>query len=360
MAQSQQTLVVGVTGATAGIGRATVQKFARKGHTLAVLARDQDRLTATAKEAERLGSPRAVAYSVDVADHQALEATIETIESDLGSINVWINNAMATVFSPISKLTAQEFRRATEVTYLGSVYAILSVLPRMEQRGKGSIVQVGSALAYRGIPLQATYCGAKFGLRGFVDSLRTELLAEQSPIQLTMVQLPAHNTPQFSWARSKVNQHPKPVPPIYQPEVAAEAIYWATFNHRREVWVGPSAIATILLNKLFPGVIDKYLAITGYKSQVTDHQLDPANWPGNLFKPVSGDYGARGIFNDQAQQSTAQWRWEKVSVINVLARIAWAILATMKMTPNLIKALYRRPEARHIWFGDTGSQLSTS
>ncbi len=243
---------------------------------------------------------------------------------------MWVNDAMASVFSPFSEITSEEYRRATEVTYLGYVHGTMAALRRMRRRDRGTIVQVGSALSYRAIPLQSAYCGAKFAIRGFTDSLRTELMHEGSKVHVTMVQLPAHNTPQFGWGRTKLPKHPQPVPPIYQPEVAAEAVYWAAHKRRREVWVGASSVMVILGNKLFPVLADLYLARTGYGSQQTNQEVDPHR-PDNLFQPVDEgeDRGARGLFDDEAHEKSPElWAtknkgWLALAAAAGVAGAAW-------------------------------------
>ena len=296
--------VVVVAGASAGVGRATVGRFAREGAHVGLLARGAGRLDAAVREVEELGR-RAVALPADVADPEAVEAAAERVEEELGPIDIWVNNAMATVYAPVRDTTPEEFRRATEVTYLGSVWGTMAALRRMLPRDHGTIVQVGSALAYRGIPLQAAYCGAKHALQGFLESLRTELLHERSGVRVTMVQLPALNTPQFSWARTKLESKPQPVPPIFQPEVAAEAIVWAAHHPRRELNVGWPSVKTVVGSKIAPGIADRYLARTGYASQQRAEPVEPGR-PDNLFEPVEGDYGAHGAFDDQAKTSSLQ------------------------------------------------------
>ena len=296
--------VVVVAGASAGVGRATVRRFAREGAHVGLLARGAGRLDAAVREVEELGG-RAVALPADVADPEAVEAAAERVEEELGPIDIWVNNAMATVYAPVTETTPEEFRRATEVTYLGSVWGTMAALRRMLPRDHGTIVQVGSALAYRGIPLQAAYCGAKHALQGFLESLRTELLHEGSGVRVTMVQLPALNTPQFSWARTKLDRKPQPVPPIFQPEVAAEAIVWAAHHPRRELNVGWPSVKTVVGSKIAPGIADRYLARTGYASQQRAEPVEPGR-ADNLFEPVEGDYGAHGAFDDQAKTSSLQ------------------------------------------------------
>ncbi len=300
--------VVVVTGASAGVGRATTRAFARAGAHLGLLARDHEGLQAAADEARASGA-RAVTASVDVADAEAVERAAAMVEEELGPIDVWVNNAMTSVFSPVHQLDAAEVKRVTEVTYLGSVNGILAALARMRPRNAGTIVQVGSALAYRGIPLQAAYCGSKHAIRGFVDSLRCELAHDRLDVKVTTVHLPALNTPQFGWVRNRLPDHPQPVPPIFQPEVAARAIVWAASHPRREVHVGMPTVATIWANKVAPGLLDRHLGRTGYDSQQLDLASEgPADGerPDNLWSPVPGDHGAHGIFDDRATASSPQ------------------------------------------------------
>jgi NAD(P)-dependent dehydrogenase (short-subunit alcohol dehydrogenase family) len=291
--------VVAITGASAGVGRATVRRFAREGACIGLMARGQARLDAAAAEVEKLGG-KALAIPLDVADAHAVDDAAERIENRFGPIDVWVNNAMATVFAPVRDTTPDEFRRSTEVTYLGSVWGTMAALRRMVPRDRGTIVQVGSALAYRSIPLQAAYCGAKHAIRGFLESLRTELLHDGSNVRVTMVELPAHNTPQFSWSRAKMPRGPQPVPPIFQPELAAEAILYAAQTQRRELVVGWPAVKAIYGEKVAPGLLDRYLARNGYDAQQTDERLDGER-AGNLFEPVDGDFAAHGQFDDQAK-----------------------------------------------------------
>jgi short-subunit dehydrogenase len=292
-----------VTGGTAGIGRAVARRLAARGTHVAVLARGWDRLDATADELRRLGVA-ALALEVDVSDDGAVEDAAQEVERQLGPIDVWINNAMATLYAPVTAIEPAEFRRATEVTYLGSVWGTMAALRRMLPRDRGTIVQVGSALAYRGIPLQSPYCGAKHALQGFTESLRTELLHTGSNVHVTMVQLPAHNTPQFSWGRTKMPRHPQPVPPIFQPEVAAAAIVHAAHHPRRELFVGWPTWKVVLGNRLFPGYVDRYLAKRGFDDQQTGEAVDPDR-PDNLFEPVPGEFAAHGAFDEQAKNGSA-------------------------------------------------------
>jgi NAD(P)-dependent dehydrogenase (short-subunit alcohol dehydrogenase family) len=294
MKQSSPRTVV-VTGASAGVGRATVRAFARQGARVGLLARDTEGLHNAAREVNELGG-KGLAIPVDVADADAVEAAAARIESELGPIDVWVNNAMTTVFARFTDVTAAEFKRATEVTYLGTVYGTMAALRRMLPGDAGRIIQVGSALAYRSIPLQSAYCGAKHAIAGFTDSVRTEIIHDRKNIHLTMVQLPAMNTPQFSWCRSRMPRHPKPVPPIYQPEVAADMIVWASHHDRREVFVGGPTVVAIEGNKVAPSLADHYLGRTGFDSQQTEEAAQPGR-PDNLFEAVPGDFGCARHFS---------------------------------------------------------------
>lgn len=298
--------VVVVTGGSAGVGRATSVAFARVGARVAVLARGRERLDETVAEIERLGG-KGLALPTDVGSAAQVEAAAERIERELGPIDVWVNNAMATVFSPALDISPEEFERAVQVTLMGTVYGTLAALRRMRDRRRGAIVQVGSALAYRAIPLQAPYCAAKHAVKGFTDSLRSELIHDGVPIHLTMVQLPALNTPQFSWCRSHLGRHPKPVGRIFQPEVAARAVVWAASHRRREVYVGWPTVEAITGQKFVAKLLDRYLARTAYEGQMLDEPL-PGGREGNLFAPVPGAYGARGRFDrDAAPRSIQTW-----------------------------------------------------
>jgi len=296
--------VVVITGASAGVGRAAVRKFARHGARIALLARGIDGITAARREVEYLGS-EALVIPTDVADANQVESATAQVEAEFGHIDIWINNAMTSVFSPIKKMRPEEFRRVTEVTYLRYVYGTLAALKRMLPRDRGVIVQVGSALAYRGIPLQAAYCGAKHAVQGFCDSLWCELLHDNSNVRVTMVHMPALNTPQFGWVKSRLPRKAQPVPPIFQPEVAAEAIYFAAHNPRREFYVGMPTAGAIIADKLAPGLLDRYLARTGFDSQQYDGKEDP-NRLENLWQPVPGDHGAHGAFDAGARSSSPQ------------------------------------------------------
>jgi len=293
-----------ITGAGAGVGRATATEFARHGCDLALLSRDPLRLEHAAAELRRFGV-RVLPIPTDVADARAVEAAADRVEQQLGPIDAWVNVAMATVFAPVHKLTAEEFQRGTAVTYLGQVHGTMAALKHMRPRNRGSIVCVGSALAYRSVPLQSLYCGAKFAIRGFLGSLRSELYHDGIGVTLTEVDLPAVNTPQFDWARNKMGRKARPVPPVYQPEVAARAIYFGAFNPRRQIWVGLPTVKAILANRIAPAWIDRYLAKSGYSDQLTAQPADPEA-PGNLFEPVAGAYGAHGRFDGQARNGS----WE--------------------------------------------------
>jgi NADP-dependent 3-hydroxy acid dehydrogenase YdfG len=291
--------VVVVTGASAGLGRAIARKFGRQGASVALLARGIDGLQAAKREIEAAGG-RALVLPTDVSDPDAVEAAAVATEREFGPIDIWVNNAMASVFSPVRKMNARDYKRVTEVTYLGVVYGTLSALKRMLSRDRGTIVQVGSALAYRSIPLQSAYCAAKHAIMGFTDSLRCELIHDYSHVRLTVVQMPALNTPQFGWVKSHLTHKAQPVPPIFQPEVGALAVYWAAHHNRREVYVGISTVEAIVGNKIIPGLLDRYLGRTGYDSQQTS-ELENPDRPNNLWKPVPGDRGAHGTFDSQAQ-----------------------------------------------------------
>lgn len=305
MTQTQQPRVIVITGASAGVGRAAAQMFAKtEGAHIGLLARGEDGLEGARRDVEALGG-RALVIPCDVADADAVEAAAARVEAEFGPIDVWVNNAMASVFSPVKEMTAAEFRRVTEVTYLGTVHGTLAALKRMLPRDRGHIVQVGSALAYRGIPLQAAYCASKHATQGFMDSLRSELLHDKSRVVVTMVQMPALNTPQFGWVKSRLPGKAQPVPPIFQPEVAAEAIVFASKNRRREIYVGLPTVIAILGNKVLPGLGDWYLGKTGYQGQQTAEPEDPQR-PDNLYAPVPGDAGAHGRFDDRASRFSPQ------------------------------------------------------
>lgn len=304
MNSGERPQVVVVTGASAGIGRAVACEFARHGACVGLMARSQSRLQQACVEVRALGG-RGLALVVDVADSSQVEAAATQVEAAFGPIDIWINSAMVTVFAPVHRMDAGEYRRVTEVTYLGTVHGTLAALRRMRPRGRGVIVQVGSALAYRSIPLQSAYCAAKFAVRGFTDSLRVELLHENSDIHLTMVQLSAFNTPQFDWARNKMRQRAQPVPPIFQPELAARGIRHASQVRRREICVGFPAVKAIWGNKLSPHFADRVLARQAWDGQTTEEPL-PSGRQDNLYTTVDGNFGAHGRFDDRARVASLQ------------------------------------------------------
>ncbi|HTJ27519.1 MAG TPA: SDR family oxidoreductase [Candidatus Limnocylindria bacterium] len=321
--------VVAVTGASAGVGRAVVRAFAARGYDVGVIARRSEGLDAAAREVEAAGR-RAVVAACDVADHDAVEAAAERIESGLGPIDVWVNVAFSNVFAPFAGLTPQEYRRITDVTYLGFVWGTMAALKRMRARDHGRIVQVGSALAYRSIPLQAAYCGAKSAIRGFTDSIRCELLHDASAVTIAMAILPAVNTPQFSWCRSKLPHKAQPVPPIFQPEVIARGIVWlAEHPRRRELVIGGSVVKALVAQIVAPGFADWYLGRTGYAAQQYDGAESPGR-PDNLMQALPGDWGAHGDFDQRARTSSAQlWlTTHRGWVGGALALAAGAVAAT--------------------------------
>jgi short-subunit dehydrogenase len=297
--------VVVITGASAGVGRSATRLFAASGADIGLIARGRDGLEAAREEVEQRGRRACVAVA-DVASADAVEAAAAEIERALGPITVWINNAMASVFSPVKDLQPEEIKRVTDVTYLGAVYGTLAALRRMRPRDHGTIVQVGSTLAYRAIPIQAAYCAAKHALRGFTDALRCELLHEHSHVHLAMVHLPALDTPQFDWVMSRLPGLPQPVPPIFEPELAARAIFWAARHRRRELHVGGSVASVIWANKLAPAVLDRYLARTAYDGQHSTEPADPARAT-NLWAPVPGDHGAHGRFGARTKRYSVQF-----------------------------------------------------
>ena len=330
--------VVVVTGASGGVGRACVREFARRGDDVALIARGSSGLEAAVREAQQAGV-KALSVPVDVADAEAVESAVARIEDELGPIDVWVNAAFTSVFAPFSEVTAEEFRRATEVSYLGYVYCTMSALPRMRARNRGTIVHVGSALAYRGIPLQTAYCGARHAVQGFHESLRCELLHDGSNVRVTMVQMPALNTPQFGWVLSKLPRRAQPVPPIYQPEVAARAVvYAADHPRRREYWVGASTVGTLVANAVAPGLLDRYLARTAYNAQQTDEPRDPTD-PANLWDAADGpggrDFGAHGSFDDRAKgrswQQELSHRPKEVTAVLALGAAGGTVLAGRAM-----------------------------
>ncbi|MER6164624.1 SDR family oxidoreductase [Streptomyces violaceorubidus] len=304
------TEVVVVTGASGGVGRATARAFGARGAAVALIARGEHALGRAAEEVREAGG-RALPLVVDVADAAAVDAAAGRVEEELGPIDVWVNAAFSTVFAPVAEIRPEELRRATEVTYFGFVHGTQAALRRMTPRDRGTIVQVGSALAERSVPLQAVYCGAKHAIQGFTESLRCELLHDRSGVRVTMVQMPGLNTPQFSWVLTRLPRHPRPVAPVYQPEVAARAVLHAADHPERRVyWVGGSTVATLLGQKFAPGLLDRYLARTGYEGQQTDRPVGPSR-PVNLWQPpddtAPDDYGAHGIFDDEAHPRSVQF-----------------------------------------------------
>lgn len=323
-------MIAVVTGASAGVGRAAVRELARLGVKVGLVARGEDGLEAARREVSALGSAAVVARA-DVADDAQVEAAAAKIEHELGPIDVWINDAMVSVFARADEITAAELRRVTDVTYLGCVWGTLAALRRMKARGRGTIIQVGSALAYRSIPLQSAYCAAKHAMKGFTEALRTELLHDGVPIDLVMVHLPAMNTPQFDWSRSRMPRRAQPVPPIFQPEIAARAIADAAFRPRREIWVGGPTAKAILAERVAPGLADAWLARNGFETQMTDEPADP-HAPDDLFAPLPGDRGAHGRFDDRSKRVSVQ-AWANahrgmialaaVFALTLGARLAW-------------------------------------
>jgi len=325
-----QTETVVVTGASAGLGRAIAREFGKNGSNVVLLARGEKGLEGAAAEVESEGG-HAHIIPTDVSDSEAVERAAEEAERHFGPIDIWINNAMVTVLAPAKQMQPEEYKRATEVTYLGVVYGTLAALRRMLPRDRGTIVQVGSAMAYRSIPLQSAYCGAKHAILGFTDSLRCELLHDKSNVRLTMVQMPAMNTTQFGWVRNKMSHKPQPVPPIYEPEVGARAVYWAAHHDRREVYVGTSSVGAIVGNKIAPGLLDKYLAKSGYKSQQTGQREDPTR-PDNLFTPVDSeeDRGAHGQFQSRSYGHSIQlWADLHRGTLAVGASVAAAVTGAL-------------------------------
>jgi NAD(P)-dependent dehydrogenase (short-subunit alcohol dehydrogenase family) len=306
MRNGESPKVVVITGASAGVGRAAAHEFAKQGAHVGLIARGRAGLEGAKSEVEQLGG-QAIVLPADVADANAIEAAASEVEKNFGPMDVWVNDAMASVFSPIKQMTAEEFKRVTDVTYLGCVYGTLSALKRMLSRDRGVIIQVGSALAYRGIPLQAAYCAAKHAIQGFCDSLRCELIHDRSNVRVTMIQMPALNTPQFGWVKSRLPRKAQPVPPIYQPEVAARAIAFAADHPRREIYVGLPTVEAIVGNKVAPAALDHYLAHTCYDAQQTSEPEDP-NRPDNLWEPVDAneDRGTHGTFDNRASDFSPQ------------------------------------------------------
>ena len=324
--------VVVVTGASAGLGRSIVRAFAKQGAKVALIARGEDGLNGAKSEVENNGG-EALVISMDVSNAEAFDKAADLIEEKLGPIDIWINNAMTSVFGPLKKMTADEFKRVTDVTYLGQVYGTMSALKKMLPRNKGKIILIGSALAYRGIPLQSAYCGAKHGIHGFFESLRSELYHDKSDVQLCMVQMPAMNTTQFGFVKSYLPNKPKPMGTIYQPEAAAEAVLYASLHNEREVFYGYPTYKTILGNKVLPGYLDKYLGKTGYKGQQTKEPKDPER-QNNLWEPIPGDHGAHGPFTKDTMHA---------SPILFTKKHKWTILATVAAVvigARIIKSKY--------------------
>ncbi len=304
-----QEEVVVITGASAGVGRATAQAFGKRKAKVGLIARGRDGLEAAKREIESSGG-QALVLPLDVSDHDAVEQAAAEVDKTFGAIDIWVNNAMVSVFSPIMEMQPDEYRRVTDVTYLGHVWGTLAALRRMKPRNRGTIVQVGSALAYRGIPLQSAYCAAKHAVQGFHDSLRCELIHDNSDVRVVMVNMPALNTPQFRWVKSRLPRKGQPVPPIFQPEIAAEAIVWAAYSNRREVNVAWTTSVAVIGNNFVPGLADYYLAKNGYDAQMTDEPEDP-NRPNNLWQPLPGDHGAHGAFDDRAHDRSIELELNK-------------------------------------------------
>ena len=318
-----------INGASAGIGRATARLFGERGDRVGLIARGAEGLEEAAKEITAAGGT-AHAVSADMADHDQLESAAQEIERELGPVDVWVNVGFSSVFAPFYEISADEFRRVTDVSYLGFVHGTMVALRRMRPRDHGTIVQVGSALAERSIPLQSAYCGAKHGIVGFTSSLRCELMHDGSNVHVTVVQMPAVNTPQFSWVRSRLPRQPQPVPPIYEPEVAARGVVYAADHPKRKTyWVGGTTVATILANRIAPALLDRYLAKTGFKSQQTD-QKQPPDRPDNLWQPADAkggeDYGARGEFSDRSHDRSLQL-WASHHAAQLTAGVAGAAVA---------------------------------
>jgi NAD(P)-dependent dehydrogenase (short-subunit alcohol dehydrogenase family) len=327
----EQREVVVITGASGGIGRATARRFAKEGARIGLLARGRQGLQAAAREVQELGGD-ALVLPVDVADHDQVEAAAASVEDAFGPIDIWINDAMVTLYAEFLDIEPDEFRRATEVSYLGTVWGTRAALKRMVPRDRGSLVQVGSAMAYRGIPLQSPYCGAKHAGKGFTESVLTELMHHKSKVHVSMVQLPGVNTTQFTWGRTKLPKQTMPVPPIYQPEIAADAIHYAAHHKRRQIYVGIPTVANILGERTVPWVLDRYLAKTGFGSQMTDQALDPDGHD-NLFEPVDVDRGAHGPFDEKAHSVSPQYELSKrrgIALAGLGAAVAAAATAVAR------------------------------
>jgi NAD(P)-dependent dehydrogenase (short-subunit alcohol dehydrogenase family) len=337
MRNGSRRKIVVITGASAGVGRAVARKFASEGARIGLLARGRAGLEGARQDVERLGG-EALVLPIDVADADAVEAAAGVVEQHFGPIDIWVNNAMCSVLSPVREMRAEEYKRVTEVTYLGFVYGTLSALKRMLPRDRGVIVQVGSALAYRGIPLQSAYCAAKHAIQGFCDSLRCELLNEGSRVRVVMVQMPAMNTPQFDWVKSRLERKPQPVPPIFQPEIAAEAVVYAASSNRREVYVGGPTVEAIIGNKIAPALLDRYLAATGIEAQQTN-ELENPDRRNNLWQAVDDDrdHGAHGRFDDRAASWSIQLRATKHRALVVAAAAGIGLIAAASAVFKLNK-----------------------
>jgi short-subunit dehydrogenase len=334
--------VVVVSGASAGVGRAIVRAFADEGAHVGLIARGKDGLEGARREVERAGG-RALVLPLDVSDAEAVEEAAAEVERTLGPIDVWVNDAMVSVFAPIADTTAEEFRRVTEVTYLGYVHGTLAALKRMRSRDRGTIVQIGSALAYRSIPLQAAYCAAKHAINGFTESLRTELIHDRSHVHVTAVMLPAVNTPQFGWSRAKLPNEPQPVPPIFQPELVADAVIYAALHRRREIWLAWPAVKAIVGEKLVPAYADRYLAKHGYEAQQTDEPIGPTRQD-NFYQPVPGDHGAHGSFDARARSNSIAWWLNKHR--GALLAAAGTALAAGTVGASLFRSRGSHPRLR--------------
>lgn len=336
MTSHQTPEVVVVTGGGAGLGRAIVQSFARRGAHIGLVSRSMERLEDARREVEEAGG-KALVLSGDVADPQTLETAAAATEETFGPIDIWVNDAMTTVFSPFDQMSPEDFKRVTEVTYLGFVYGTMAALKRMRRRNRGTIVQVGSALAYRSIPLQSAYCGAKHAIVGFTDSIRSELIHDRSHVHITVVQMPALNTPQFSWCKSNIPHKAQPVPPIFQPEVGAEAVYWAAHQRHREVFVGWPTARAIWGQRFIPGVLDHLAARIAWDGQLYDGAPDP-NRPVDLYEPVPGHQSAHGAFDDRARATS----WE----VQITMKSSWIATALSGVAGLAVRAL-SGGESRH-------------